>query len=221
MGPKINRPSLLLAVALAAAGCVTGFVDNYDGGMSPADSAAPRDLAMPASGDAAPDLAQSMPDLAAGGDLASCGPANRVGDSIRVACITRLDYSKTGGFRPPPPQGSTCSGEESFTLDAVSGLLQWTTCDIPPDVTKPWMKNTGQRALQPAELSSVLNALGPVKITTGAPCGADKPLETITVTTPGGTEKYMDDFYNCNGAARYYVSGIDGAFTAVRAQAHL
>ena len=84
--------------------------------------------------------------------------------------------------------------------------------------TKRWF--AGTRTLAAPELEAVLAALVPVTITAGAPCGADKPLATITVTTPAGARKYTDDFYSCQGGGETYVGGIDTAFAAIRAQAH-
>ena len=49
-----------------------------------------------------------------------------------------------------------------------------------------------------------------------AGCGADKPYETFSVTTPSGTKQYTDSFYGCRGGSDIYVDDIGSVFDALR-----
>jgi hypothetical protein len=120
-----------------------------------------------------------------------------------------------GGFTPPPPPGSECAiGAADYQLTIATRKIVWETCEF-KSWDQPLTKARGERTLTQAEASKVLAAARSVKIATQQMCGADKPLLTITVSTPTSSVTYKDDFYSCFGAGPF-VENIDAVFGAFR-----
>jgi hypothetical protein len=158
---------------------------------------------------------------------ATCGADNRCGFKcgapvfdVWPANATKLvAQTGGGGFTPPPPAGSTCTvGAAKYVLDVASRELSWDFCNWTTDGT-PMHNVSGSRVLTAREVATITKAADAVKVTTNDICGADKPLLTISVTTPTSTRKYTDSFYACNGGNSTYVENIDGVFGAMRAAA--
>jgi len=120
-----------------------------------------------------------------------------------------------GGFRPPPPAGSTCNGGEKFTLDIAAKKLSWEVCDFAAGA--PQHLVTGNRTISSKELSDIVASAKALKTAAGDMCGADKPLEQVDVATPSGSKTYTDSFYSCWGGKYEFVDNIGGVFQAMRA----
>jgi hypothetical protein len=146
-----------------------------------------------------------------------CGIVTPPGSQIWPASATKLVAQNSGGgFRPPPPAGSTCAiGSSKYTLDRATRHLAWETCESPDNIA-PAHTKTGSTTITVAELAAVNAAMNDVTVATEDMCGADKPLYQIIVTTPAGQKTYTDSFYRCQGGNRTYVDGINGVFSALR-----
>lgn len=163
----------------------------------------------------------------------TCGASNQCGwqcgvwpppppaSDIWPADATKLVAdSPGGGFTPPPPPGSTCAiGKQRFTLDVATKELAWELCDW-QGPTQPLHLVTGTKVLSAAEYQSIDDAMRGVTVATEEICGADKPLLTLRVSSPGGEKTYTDSFYSCWGEGRTYVDNIDAVFGAMRDAAH-
>ncbi|MET0390959.1 MAG: hypothetical protein ABW321_33620 [Polyangiales bacterium] len=149
-------------------------------------------------------------------DDVACALPSNVGDPVFTPCSRTVVLETAGdGFRPPPPEGSDCRGEETFSFDLESGAFDWVTCSFSPD--QPWLRSTGARTLseeESAQLAAVLEevTLAPV----GEGCGADKPTLSLEISTSDATQKYIDSFQSCNDPAASYVDGIDPVFKLAR-----
>lgn len=146
-----------------------------------------------------------------------CGITPPPASEIWPASATKLVAQNSGGgFRPPPPAGSTCAiGYAKYSLDRSTRRLTWESCETPDNIAPATMK-TGATTLTVAELAAVDTAMNGVTIATEDMCGADKPLYQITVTSPAGDKTYTDSFYRCQGGGRTYVDGINAVFSALR-----
>lgn len=128
--------------------------------------------------------------------------------------------SPGGGFVAPAPVGSTCTvGRAKYTLDVATKKLAWEECSW-NDQGKPYHLVSGSRSLTTAEMAQVDAAMNGVSIAKEQICGADKPMLTISITTPEGKKTYTDAFYSCMGGNRTFVNGIDGVFGAFRDIVH-
>ncbi len=138
-----------------------------------------------------------------------------VDTSLWPASATKLvAESPGGGFTPPPPPGSTCAiGKQKYTLDRATKVMTSEICGLSGG--KLTVK-TATATITSSELGQITKAMNKVTIATWDMCGADKPLLSITVTTPDGDKKYTDSFYRCQGGDRTYVDNIDGVFRAMR-----
>jgi hypothetical protein len=145
------------------------------------------------------------------------GQVTTPGASVLVPEVTKIVVENAGGgFVPPPPAGSACAlGAAKYTLDLKSGRLDWAVCNS-KDMSKPYMLDTGSRVLAEDELAKVASELAVVKVGNTDLCGADKPFETVTVTTPAGSFQYLDTFYGCQQPEKIHVNGIDEALDALR-----
>lgn len=162
----------------------------------------------------------NLVDLVQGADLTGvCLPATTLGASIRVPCISRLDFHYVGGLLPPPPPGSTCAGAFTATVDTASRLLSWDKCLLPADFLKnPWMRQMGSRILLAGELDGLLMALDRVTVAVSTYDYCDQPQMTIGVTTPQGALIYADSTYGCGvkpPPGGNYLRDIDVAFIAI------
>ena len=127
---------------------------------------------------------------------------------------TKLVAKVSGGFMPPPPPGSTCSNGEEYTLDAASKKLSWKTCEW--NGANPRTLKTGVVTLTLAKLAEIGATLNALEVATQDACGADKPFETFTVSTPAGDKHYTDSFYACNRGSDTYVDNIGSVFGVLR-----
>jgi hypothetical protein len=137
------------------------------------------------------------------------------GDATKVVA-----HNAGGGFTPPPPPGSNCAvGRATYTLDRASKQVVWEECEL-IDWQTPLTLKTGTTTLTAKEMTSVEAALDDLTISHAQMCGADKPYETISITSASqGTKKYTDSFYSCDGKGPY-VDNIGGVFSAFRAAVH-
>ncbi len=133
---------------------------------------------------------------------------------IWPSSATKLVARVSGGFMPPPPAGSTCSNGGEYTLDAAAKKLSWKLCDW--NGANPRHYKTGTTTLTAAEIRGIGGVLNGLEISTRNMCGADKPFQTFTVSTPAGDARYTDSFYGCRGGSDTYVDGIGSVFNALR-----
>ncbi|MDB4997468.1 MAG: hypothetical protein JWM74_4900 [Myxococcaceae bacterium] len=155
----------------------------------------------------------------------TCGSSNacayRCG-IVPVPAVYPTDASKVvahnagGGFTPPPPAGSDCAvGASTYTLDRASKKVVWEQCEL-IDWQTPLKMKSGTTTLTAKEMATVEAALNGLTISHAQMCGADKPYETIAITsTSQGTKKYTDSFYSCDGKGPY-VDNIGAVFSAFR-----
>ena len=138
-------------------------------------------------------------------------------NDIYPADATKLvAQTSGGGFTPPPPAGSTCAlGAAKYDLDVATRKVTYETCKF-VDWQTPLTKQTGTKVLTTAQLAAVNTAAKAMTIATQDICGADKPMLTVTVSSPSqGTKTYKDSFYACQNDGTY-VNDIDGVFAAFR-----
>lgn len=138
-------------------------------------------------------------------------------NDIYPADATKLvAQTSGGGFTPPPPAGSTCAlGAAKYDLDVATRKVTYETCKF-VDWQTPLTKQTGTKVLTTAQLAAVTTAAKAMTIATQDICGADKPMLTVTVSSPSqGTKTYKDSFYACQNDGTY-VNDIDGVFAAFR-----
>lgn len=126
---------------------------------------------------------------------------------------TKLVAKITGGFMPPPPAGSTCSGGAEYTLDRAARKLSWKNCDFNGSLPRHF--TTGVVTLSTAKLATIDAAMNALEVATEDRCGADKPYETLKVSTPAGDKTYTDSFYSCQRGDTVYVDNIGGVFGAL------
>lgn len=138
-----------------------------------------------------------------------------VDPSLYPANATKLvAESPGGGFTPPAPPGSTCAvGKQKYTLDRATKKMTSEICEL---TGGKLMLKTATTTITSSELGQITKAMNKVTIATQDMCGADKPMLSITVTTPEGDKTYTDSFYRCQGGDRTYVDNIDGVFGAMR-----
>ncbi|HEY2904009.1 MAG TPA: hypothetical protein VGL59_25705 [Polyangia bacterium] len=185
------------ALVVLVVGCNSGSaLPGNDGSPPPSDSGGPGTVDVSPTFDA-PSTNQVWPDNA----------TKMVADD------------KGGGFVGPAPAGSACPylREGTFTFTTVDKVLAWHICQ-PPSLAAggPYQYADGSRTLNAAQLTSLVDALKAVTVSTQKTCGADKGTLQLTVSTPAGDQTYLDDFYACNGQG-VYVSNIDPVFAAARA----
>lgn len=125
--------------------------------------------------------------------------------------------SPGGGFMPHPPTGSNCAGQQHYELVLATRAFTYSYCQY--DANGPWLTKSGSKTLTKAQAARVRDAFDHATIATADTCGADKPFQTVSVTTPSGTKKYLDSFYSCQGQGTY-IDGIGEIFSAMGDLAH-
>lgn len=139
-----------------------------------------------------------------------------VDSGLYPADTTKIVFtSQGGGPLPPPPDGSVCQEVDiTYTIVLPARELSWKVCE---DVDGgPFAYRTGQKTLTAMQFASVEATLRALTRTTTVQCGADKPEEKITFTTPSGEVTYYDDFYFCDANdTKLYVGGMEDVFTAI------
>jgi len=125
--------------------------------------------------------------------------------------------SPGGGFMPQPPAGSNCAGQQHYELVLATRAFSWSFCQYDPH--SPWLTKKGSRTLTSKEAARVKDAFAHATIATADTCGADKPFQTVSVTSPSGTKKYLDSFYSCQGQGEY-IDGIGEIFSTMGDLAH-
>lgn len=142
----------------------------------------------------------------------SCGTGS---SSIWPSDATRVVAQRFGGgFTPPPPAGSECAvGAAKYTLDVATKQLAWESCEV-VDWQTPFRKVSGTQTLTAAEMAKVDAAMNGLTPYTGNMCGADKPVQQVTVDSASkGSTTYTDNFYACQDRGPY-VANIGGVFAA-------
>jgi hypothetical protein len=119
-----------------------------------------------------------------------------------------------GGFRPPPPAGSTCNIGSKYTFDVATNTLAWERCGW-VDASTPMHMKSGVSALLADQVVKINDAANSVTVSNASICGTDKGLLTISVSTATSTKTYTDSFYSCRGGSGTYVNDIDGVFRAL------
>jgi hypothetical protein len=126
------------------------------------------------------------------------------------------------GYRPAAPAGSMCDGESSYTLELSDGQLAWSICKSGSDLSAPYTLDKGMRTLTVAELAAARAALEQVTVwITVMGIVADAPTQTLEVTLPSQTQRYVDSAYAYRADPdTIYVDKISEAFSAVAPLAH-
>lgn len=122
--------------------------------------------------------------------------------------------SSGGGFVQGQPSGSTCAiGAQKFVLDLSSRKLSYSECELVNSQTSLTMVSR-EKTLTAAQMAKVDAAMDQVTFSTRQNCGADKPLLTITVTSPSQGEKTFKDSFNACTGDGPFIDHIDEVFEA-------
>jgi hypothetical protein len=133
--------------------------------------------------------------------------------------VTKIVFTSKGGFVPTPPDGSTCSTVDiTYTITLPARVFSWKICQADAD-SGPNAFLTGEKTLTPEQYAGIDDAIQALKRQTVPQCGADKPNEEITFTSPSGEVTYYDDFYFCDANdTKIYVSGMENVFSVMTMQ---
>jgi hypothetical protein len=169
------------------------------------------------SGGGDPDGGGVVPDGGTTTDATSEGSSD-AGNPLIPAGVTKIVFTSKGGFVPQGPDGSTCSTVDiTYTLMLPALEFSWQICEATD--AGPYAFRTGSRTLSAAEYATIDTAIQGLKRQTMVQCGADKPSEEITFTSPSGEVTYLDEFYFCDANdTKVYVSGMENVFSAMTMQ---
>jgi hypothetical protein len=132
--------------------------------------------------------------------------------------VTKIVFTSKGGFLGPGPDGSTCTAVDiTYTVTLPAREFSWKICEATD--AGPNAFRTGSRTLSAEEYATIDVTIRALKRQTMVQCGADKPSEQITFTSPSGDVTYLDDFYFCDANdTKIYVTGMEDVFSAMTMQ---
>lgn len=168
------------------------------------------------SGGGDPDGGGVLPDGGTTTDASSDGGSG--GNPLIPAGVTKIVFTSKGGFLAPGPDGSTCTAVDiTYTLTLPDRGFTWTICESIDGGPNGF--RDGSRFLTVEEYAKVDEAIQALKRQTMVQCGADKPEEKITFTSPSGEVTYLDDFYFCDANdTKIYVTGMENVFSVMTMQ---
>lgn len=168
-----------------------------------------------ASGDG--DAGGTVPDGGGTTDATSEGSSD-AGNPLIPDGVTKIVFTSKGGFVPAPPDGSTCSTVDiTYTITLPARAFSWKICEATD--SGPYAFRTGEKILTAEQYAGIDGAIQALKRQTQVQCGADKPIEQITFTSPSGEVTYIDDFNFCDvNDTKIYVSGMENVFTVMTMQ---
>lgn len=147
-----------------------------------------------------------------GGNLATGGVSNLGGNLATggtsvttTAAVGRLelnglesfscdfDNSALEGWIPSKPP---CKGSEpaTYRVDLATKMLSHEYCAPAPDGSAA-VTQLDSRVLSDAEMTACMMLLEQVSLDHGTQCGADRPVETLSLRFDNRAESYRDDFY--------------------------
>ena len=164
-------------------------------------------------GGADPDGGGIVPDGGTTTDGSTTG-----GNPLIPAGVTKIVFTSKGGFVPDPPDGSTCTTVDiTYRIELPARDFFWKICEATD--AGPNDFRDGARRLSVEEYAKVDEAVQALKRQTQVQCGADKPAEVVTLTSPSGEVTYYDDFYFCDANdPKIYVSGMENVFSVMTMQ---
>ena len=119
-------------------------------------------------------------------------------DSVWSSSVTKLVLRSSGGFLAPSQPTADCPTEGvEYTLVVADPSLSARRCSPAPGAPYPLLLTTASHTMTRAEFDALLPKLQALRVVSVDTCGADKPVVTVTVTTPSGTSEYADSFYSC------------------------
>lgn len=155
-------------------------------------------------------LCLSLPLVACGGaaEDPNTPPSTTVGQPVVTTGAQTVSVeNQGGGFIPQPPAGSDClPGARKFTVTFATSTVDYTVC-VGGSGTTPYKKQTGMKVLSATQLGEVralFDALKVVARTTQ--CAADASIMTASVSTPAGTQEYLDDLNQCTDKTKPLLS---------------
>lgn len=168
-------------------------------------------------GGADPDGGGIVPDGGTTTDASGDGSSGG-GNPLIPAGVTKIVFTSKGGFVGPGLDGSTCSTVDiTYTLTLPDRGFLWKICESIDGGPNGF--RDGSRFLTVEEYAKVDAAIQALKRQTMTQCGADKPEEKITFTSPSGEVTYYDDFYFCDATdTKLYVSGMENVFSVMTMQ---
>jgi hypothetical protein len=183
-----------------------------------AAAAACSDSSTSASSDADAGGTGTVADGASATDATSEGSGD-AGNPLIPDGVTKIVFTSKGGFVPTPPDGSTCSTVDiTYTITLPARVFSWKICQAGAD-SGPNAFLTGEKILTAEQYAGIDDAIQALKRQTVPQCGADKPNEEITFTSPSGEVTYYDDFYFCDANdTKIYVSGMENVFSVMTMQ---
>lgn len=185
------------ALLCACGGSVAAPTGDAGAPDSPTDAPAPMDVSSP-----------------------SCVPAMTPGQAVLVSCASKVVLAV--GADPlgqPAPMGSECKdGEATYALTFATQGLEWAICN-PSSNGTPWKLLKGARQLLSHEYAAAIHQLGQVVVSVMPSCTPDVPVQSMTITEPGGDVHYLAAIDACGGGA-LYVDDIGLAFGVLAPLAH-
>jgi hypothetical protein len=149
----------------------------------------------------------AAPDASSEVDAAPDAAVSNVPGGIITDDAQKIVVTIEGGFGPTAPKGSQCKPTDAtYTLTLPARTLAWEVC-----VSKSggiYDYDTESKTFSSDQLAPLSAALRAVAPSTKTTCGADKPVESVIVTTSADTRSYFDDFYACQDGEQY-VTGLD------------
>ena len=100
----------------------------------------------------------------------------------------------------PDPVTSDCSPGATFTFVPSTSNLTYSRCELTSTTgsTGSYRRRAGTLTLTEEQYSTLVAVLQGVSLSSSTSCGADKPVQLLTITDPVGTKSYYDDFYACS-----------------------
>lgn len=165
-----------------------------------------------------PDGGGIVTDASTTTDAAANDGSTDGGNPLIPAGVTKIVFTSKGGFVQEGPDGSACSKVDiTYTVTLPDRGFTWKICDDADG--GPYAFRDGSRFLTVEEYAKVDAAIQGLKRQTMVQCGADKPEEKITFTSPSGEVTYIDDFYFCDANdTKIYVSGMEDVFAILTMQ---
>ena len=125
-------------------------------------------------------------------------PTTEAGKSVfSSATSTLVAQDLGGGFVPQPPPGSTCTvNAKKFTLTVATRTVAWTRCV--GDGKSAYMETSGNQTLSETDFKNLVPLLENLRVVSpNGACIADASMLSVNVTTPLGSQEYVDDGFQC------------------------
>ncbi|CAN5799359.1 hypothetical protein BH09MYX1_BH09MYX1_51250 [soil metagenome] len=184
---KLSYPILVLLPLLACGG----------------QTADPIDSGSDASADVVQDVSIDMK------PIFEC-PATSPGAQIYGLCLTTIEIiDEGGGFAPAPPAGSDCKNGQARHLVVLKTHATHDEVCFFGGPNQPYKLVKSDGVLSDTAWAALVAALEDARVASAKPCGTDKSILKLTVTSNAlEPTTYTDSFYSCQGNG-LYADGLD------------